>query len=145
MKTRILFICTHNAARSQMAEAFLNKLGGDRFESYSAGVEPGKLNPNAVTVMMEEGIDISSNSVKDVHELLEKNLSFDYIISVCDPASASLCPVFPGAGIRIHWPFEDPSGFQGDSGTILEKTRKVRDRIRDAVEEFVIGFSPKRA
>ena len=141
MKTKVLFLCTHNSARSQMAEAFLKTYGDGQFEAFSAGIEPGTLNPNAVSVMNEVGINISFNSVKDVHDLLDKNLSFDYIITVCDPETASRCPVFPGPGNRVHWPFEDPSGFRGEDEEVLERTRKVRDQIREAVQEFVSEHS----
>lgn len=95
-KKRVLFVCVHNSARSQMAEAFLNNLGGDRFEAVSAGLEPGTLNPLVVEVMKEAGIDISQNRTKSVFDLFKKGELFSYVITVCDEASAQRCPVFPG-------------------------------------------------
>src|ERR1035437_2211761 len=113
MATRVLFICVHNSARSQMAEAFLKKFGGDRFEVESAGIEPGTLNPIVVQVMQAIGIDISHNKTTGVEELLRAGKTYHYIITVCDAASAERCPIFPGVSTRLHWGFEDPSSFEG--------------------------------
>jgi arsenate reductase len=134
---KVLFICIHNSARSQMAEAFLNRLGGNRYITESAGLEPGKLNPLAVEVMKEIGIDISGNPVKDVFELHKKGLTFDYVITVCDAKNAESCPVFPGKAIKKAWWFEDPSQFTGTHEEQLAKTRLVRDEIKSEVKKFV--------
>src|SRR5947209_110193 len=96
-KTRVLFVCIHNSARSQMAEALLNSFAGDRFEAHSAGLEPGKLNPLAVEAMRQVGIDISANHTNSVDSLVRLGVNFDYIITVCDDANAERCPVIPGS------------------------------------------------
>ena len=111
-KTRVLFVCLHNSARSQMAEAFLNHLAGDRFEAESAGLEPGPLNPLAIEAMGEVGIDISMNQAKSVFALYKADRLYRYVISVCDEA-AQRCPIFPGFATNLHWSFEDPSVFHG--------------------------------
>jgi arsenate reductase len=136
-KIKVLFVCIHNSARSQIAEAFLNKIGGDRFESLSAGLEPGILNPLAVEVMQEIGVDISSNLTKSVFDFFKHGELFDYVVTVCDGASAEKCPVFPGITTRLHWSFEDPSALEGDLEARLVSTRKIRDKIQAAVEFFV--------
>lgn len=137
-KKRVLFVCVHNSARSQMAEAFLNHLAGDRFEAVSAGLEPGTLNPLAVEVMKEIGIDISSKKTKSVFDLFKKGELFSYVVTVCDAKSAEACPVFPGLLTKtIHWSFEDPSAFTGTHEERLEKTRKVRDAIKEKIEQWL--------
>jgi arsenate reductase len=139
-KTRILFVCIHNSARSQMAEAWLNHLFGDRFEGRSAGLEPGVLNPLAVAVMKEAGIDISANETKSVNDLLAAGERFSRVVAVCDPEAAEKCPVFPGAGEPLHWSFPDPSGVAGTEQEKLGKVRVVRDSIRKAIEQH---FGPE--
>ncbi|MCX7882356.1 MAG: arsenate reductase ArsC [Brevinematales bacterium] len=136
-KKRVLFVCIHNSARSQMAEAFLNRLGGDFFEAESAGLEPGKLNPFVVEVMKEIGYDLSQNKTKSVFDLYKAGKMYDYVITVCDPEAAERCPIFPGKGERLHWGFRDPSSFQGTEEEKKVFTRQVRDEIRKTVEEFV--------
>jgi len=133
----VLFLCIHNSARSQMAEAYLKKLGGALFAPESAGLEPGRLNPLAVQVMQEDGIDISGNQTKDVFTLWQQGRSFNYVITVCDAKNSDRCPVFPGQQEKIAWDFDDPSGFTGDHKEQLQKTREVRDRIKSAVIEFI--------
>ncbi len=135
-KTKVLFVCSHNSARSQMAEAFLNRLAHDRFEAESAGIEPGELNPLAVEVMREVGIDIARNRTKSVVDLHRENRQYHYVITVCD-AAAGVCPVFPGFTTTAHWPFDDPAGFTGTDAEKLEKTRRVRDAIRKRIETFI--------
>ncbi|HEY9053539.1 MAG TPA: arsenate reductase ArsC [Rectinemataceae bacterium] len=135
--TRVLFLCVHNSARSQMAEAFLKKHGAGRYVAESAGLEPGKLNPYVVRAMAEAGIDISGNAVKNVFELRASGKTFDVVITVCSKEAAERCPIFPGLAERHHWPFEDPSGFRGDDEEIMIQVRIVRDRIEAAVREFV--------
>ncbi|MBP6942046.1 MAG: arsenate reductase ArsC [Syntrophorhabdaceae bacterium] len=140
-KKRVLFVCVHNSARSQMAEAFLNSLAGDRFEAHSAGLEPGTLNPLAVEAMKEIGIDISQNKTKSVFDLFKKGELFSYVVAVCDAGSAETCPIFPGLVAKtIHWSFEDPAAFTGTHEERLEQTRKVRDAIRRTIEEWLRGL-----
>ena len=134
MKQKVLFICVHNSARSQMAEAFLNKICGDRIEARSAGLEPGKLNPLAVEAMRELGIDISQNQTQSISDVLESGEPFDYMITVCDETSAEHCPVFPGAAKRLHWSFADPSALIGSHDECLAGTRRIRDQIRERIE-----------
>ena len=136
-KNKILFVCIHNSARSQMAEAFLNKLGGNKFEAESAGLEPGTLNPIVVESMKEIGIDISGNRTKDVFEFFKLGKIYSYVITVCDEASAERCPIFPGMAKQLHWSFTDPSGFIGSHDEKLAQTRIVRDTIEKRVKEFV--------
>ena len=137
-KKRVLFVCVHNSARSQMAEAFLNALAGDRFEAMSAGLEPGTLNPLVVEVMKEAGFDISRNQVKSAFDLFKKGELFSYVVTVCDAASAETCPLFPGLlTAQIHWSFADPSGFTGTQEEKLEKTRQVREAIREKIESWL--------
>jgi arsenate reductase len=134
---KVLFVCIHNSARSQMAEAFLKKYGGNDFIAESAGLEPGVLNKNVIEVMKEIGIDISRNPTKSVFDLFIKGEKYDAVVTVCDEASAERCPIFPGKVKRIAWSFADPSAFQGTQEEILEQTRKVRDTIEDKVKEFI--------
>ncbi len=136
-KTRVLFVCVHNSARSQMAEAFLNALAGDRFEVSSAGLEPGQLNPLAVEVMKEAGIDISRNATKSVFEVYKSGALFKYVIAVCDAEAAQRCPTFPGITRTLLWSFPDPASFTGTRGEKLARTREVRDAIKARVEKFI--------
>ncbi len=136
-KIRVLFVCRHNSARSQMAQAFLNGLAGDRFEAESAGIEPEKLNPLAVTVMREVGIDISNQTARSVFELYRNGRLFNFVITVCDEATAEQCPLFPGITRRIHWSFDDPSTLEGSPEQKLEKVRRIRDAIRARIQEWV--------
>jgi arsenate reductase (thioredoxin) len=137
-KKKVLFVCVHNSARSQMAEAFLKVLAGDRFEVMSAGLEPGTLSPLAVEVMKEVGIDISKNQTKSAFDLFNQGKLFNYVISVCDAASAELCPIFPGLlTAQIHWSFADPSSFTGTNEEKLAQTRLVRDAIRHSIEAWL--------
>ncbi|GFE62480.1 arsenate reductase ArsC [Geobacter sp. AOG2] len=136
-KIKVLFVCVHNSARSQMAEAFLNHLAGDRFEAHSAGLEPGTLNPLAVEAMAEAGIDISANRTKSVFDFFKRGAIFNYVVTVCDGANAERCPIFPGITHRMHWSFEDPAALAGTHAEKLEAVRRIRDQIRDAVASFV--------
>ena len=135
--TKVLFLCVHNSARSQMAEAFLKKHGGGRFIAESAGLEPGSLNPYVVRAMAEVGIDISANPVKSVFDLFKQEKVFQVIVTVCSKEAAERCPVFPGLAEREHWPFEDPSTFAGADAEIMARVRRLRDQIELAVREFV--------
>jgi arsenate reductase len=136
-KKRVLFICAHNSARSQMAEVFLKQLAGDRFDVESAGLEPGKLNLVVVEAMKEVGIDISQNKTKSAFDLYKQGKQYDYVVTVCDESQSGQCPVFPGVAKQMHWGFEDPSGFQGTWEEKLEKTREVRDRIKQRIIEWL--------
>jgi arsenate reductase len=135
-KKKVLFVCIHNSARSQMAEAFLKQICGEEFEVYSAGIEPGKLNPIVVEAMQEVGIDISGNKTKSVSEFLKANKLFSHVITVCDETSAERCPIFPGVTTRLHWGFPDPSSFTGTPEEKLAKTREVRDAIKQRIEKW---------
>jgi arsenate reductase len=141
-KTRVLFVCAHNSARSQIAEAFLKKIAGDRFEAHSAGLEPGQLNPLAVKAMLEIGIDISRNQTKSVFEKYKRGELFSYVITVCDEKTAEQCPVFPGVTNREHWSFEDPAELTGSHEEKMIKIREIRDKIRDQVEAFIAAIEP---
>jgi arsenate reductase (thioredoxin) len=140
MKKKVLFVCIHNSARSQMAEAFLNQICGDEFEAHSAGLEPGKLNLIVVEAMQEVEIDISGNRTKGVSGIIESGKLFSYVITVCDEASAERCPYFPGASARLHWSFPDPSAFQGTHEQKLARTCEVRDAIKNKIEQWCAEF-----
>ena len=130
----VLFVCVRNAARSQMAEAFLNAICPEEFVAESAGLEPGTLEPLAVSVMGEAGIDISGNATKSVFDLFKTGRTYSYVITVCDETSAERCPVFPGQARRLHWSFRDPAGMQGTWDERIAQTRIVRDEIRARIE-----------
>jgi arsenate reductase len=134
-KTRVLFICTGNSARSQMAEAFLRTYGGDLYEPFSAGLEPRGVNPLTVRVMEERGIDIASQHSKGLAEYLGRQ-HFGILITVCDRAERE-CPVFPGVATRLHWSFEDPAATTGSEAQRLAKFREVRDQIEVRVREWL--------
>jgi len=136
-KKKVLFVCVHNSARSQMAEAYLNKLGGEKFFAESAGLEPGILNPLVVKVMAEDGIDISGNKTKSVFDFFKAGKTYEYVITVCDTEAAERCPIFPGKAIRFHWSFPDPSSLEGTEEEKLEKIRKIRDDIKAKVIDFI--------
>jgi arsenate reductase len=139
-KLKVLFLCVHNSARSQMAEAFMNQLASDTFIAESAGLEPGKLNPFVVEAMKEIGIDISGKETRSVFDLFKQGQMFHFVITVCDAANAERCPIFPGITKRIGWSFEDPASFTGTHDEMLEKTRVVRDKIKLAVEKFADDY-----
>ena len=134
---RVLFVCIHNSARSQMAEAFLNELGEYRFEAESAGLEPGKLNPVVIEAMQEVGLDISGNTCDAIEDFLPRANEFAYVVTVCDETSAERCPIFPGNIKRLHWGFPDPSSLEGSTEERLARTREIRDLIRARVEQWL--------
>ena len=136
-KKRVLFVCIHNSARSQMAEELLRKLAGDQFEVESAGLEPGKLNPVVIEALKEEGIDITGKPTKAVFDLLKKGNRYSYVITVCDESSSERCPVFPGASQRFHWGFVDPSKFEGAHEEKLAQTKKIKEEIRQKIEQWL--------
>ena len=136
-KIKVLFVCIHNSARSQMAEAFLKKVGGERFEVESAGLEPGVLNTIVVEAMKEVGIDISQNKTKSVFDLYKQGRLYNYVFTVCDESKAETCPVFPGITKNIHWGFTDPSSFTGTYEEKLAQTRKVRNEIKQKITDWI--------
>lgn len=135
-KQKVLFVCVHNSARSQIAQELLNKMCGNLFEAQSAGLEPGTLNPLAVEVLREEGIDIGGRATRGVFDLFKSGEKFAYVISVCDGANAQRCPTFPGITTRLAWNFADPSTFRGTWEEKLAQTREVRDQIKSRIQEF---------
>ena len=135
-KGRVLFLCTGNSCRSQMAEGWLRHLAGDRFEVASAGTRPAGLHPGAVLVMGEAGVDIAGHRSKNVSEFLHQ--SFDFVITVCDSAKEA-CPYFPGEVQRLHWSFADPAAFSGTYEERLAVFRQVRDQIAERITAFAAG------
>ncbi|MFZ5822180.1 MAG: arsenate reductase ArsC [Chloroflexota bacterium] len=136
MSIRVLFLCTGNSARSQMAEAFLRKYAGDQFEAHSAGLKPRGVNPFTVQVMQEKGIDISKQTSKGVEVYLGKTL-FQYLITVCDDAEKNCPTAWPGVNQRLHWSFEDPAVFEGPDDEKLAKFRQVRDQIEERITAWL--------
>ena len=135
-KTRVLFVCVHNAARSQMAEAFMNHLCGDSYEAESAGLEPTEVNPLVIEAMKEVGIDIPGSMSKSVFNFFKEGRLYGFVITVCDETNAERCPIFPGITAKLHWSFEDPAAFTGSSEERLAKIRTLRDSIKARVLEF---------
>jgi arsenate reductase len=138
-KLKVLFVCIHNSARSQMAEALLNHLCGEQFAAQSAGLEPGNLNPLAVEAMRLMGVDISRAATKSVFDKFKSAEHFAYVITVCDETSGERCPVFPGAASRIHWSFPDPGSFQGTWEERVQRTVEVREMIAGKIREWCGG------
>ena len=136
MVKKVLFLSSANSARSQMAEAFLRALAGDAFEAYSAGSVPRDLDPLAITVMAERGIDIGDQRPKGLQEFMGK-AQFDFLITVCDRAEKD-CPMFPGKGVREYWPLEDPSRAEGSRKQRLARFREARDYIEARVRRFLV-------
>ncbi len=136
MKSKVLFLCTSNSARSQMAEAFLRKYGGDKFEAYSAGLEPKEIHPYTITVMREIGIPLTGQYSKDLREYMGK-MHFGFLITVCSEADKNCPAVFPGVSQRFHWSFEDPALFQGSDDEKLEKFREIRNKIEGQIKEWL--------
>ncbi len=132
-KAKVLFLCTHNAARSQMAEAFLKKLAGDRFEVFSAGYELKEIDPQARKVMAEAGLDLSEQRSKSLKEFMGK-MTVDYLIIVCEKTEENCPKTFPGFVRRLYWPFEDPVAFVGSEEAKVAKFREVRDQIEARIK-----------
>jgi len=137
---KVLFLCVHNSARSQMAEAYARLYGGGKVEVESAGLEPGKLNPFVVRALAEDGIDISGKATQDVFALFKAGRTYDHVVTVCSKEAAERCPIFPGRAERHHWPFDDPSTFAGSEAQVMARVRQVRDAIKEKVREFVEGL-----
>ncbi len=136
-KKRVLFVCVHNSARSQMAEAYLKRFAGDRFEVESAGLEPGVVNPYVVEIMKEEGVDLSGKKTNSAFDFLKEGRTYDIVVTVCDESSGRRCPFFPGQSRRMHWGFDDPSSFTGTDDEIKNRIRKVRDSIKKKILQFI--------
>lgn len=141
-KKKVLFVCIHNSARSQMAEAWLKHYCAESFDAQSAGLEPGVLNPLVVEVMKEEGIDISHKKPQGVTDLFQAKARFDYVIAVCDKEAAERCPLFPGVTERLHWSFPDPSKAAGTQQEKLAQIRPIRDAIKNKIEEWCRTVCP---
>lgn len=143
-KPKVLFICVHNSARSQMAAAFLKKICPNEFEAHSAGLEAGSINPLAIQAMAEVGIDISGNKTQTVFDAWRAGTMYTHVIRVCSQAEAEAraCPIFPSPVVRLSWPFEDPTSFQGSSGAKLEQMRSVRDAIEKKTREWCEEVCP---
>jgi arsenate reductase len=137
-KARVLFVCTHNSARSQMAEGLLRHMAGDRFDAFSAGTEVTRVRPEAIQVMREIGIDISGQESKSVDRFVGE--PFSWVITVCDQAR-EVCPYFPGADATAHWGLDDPSEALGSEQERLAVFRRVRDEIRDRLRMFILAAS----
>lgn len=138
---KVLFVCIHNSARSQMAEAYLNELGKEGFVAESAGLEKGSLNPYAVKVMAEEGIDISNNTCDSVFDFHKEGRHYDLVVKVCDQINGERCPIFPGAKATLNWNLEDPSSLDGSDEAKLDRTRVVRDQIKDRVKRLIEEYA----
>lgn len=134
--TRVLAICIHNSARSQMTEEYLRLECGDRVEVMSAGIEPGTINPVVAELLKEDGVDISDKATRSVFDLHDAGERFDIVIAVCDPEAAERCPIFPAERERLHWPFPDPSKATGSLEEKLAYIRPIRDQIRAKVREL---------
>ena len=137
---KVLVICVHNSARSQMAEEYLRRYGGDIFDVESAGLEPGVINPMVAALLLEDGIDISGKKTRSVFDLHASGRSFDYVIAVCDSEAKERCPIFPAEKGRLHWPFADPAVVEGTADERLAAIRPIRDAIKKRVIEFVAHF-----
>ena len=135
-KARVLFICGHNSGRSQMAEAFLNDIAGDRIHVESAGLEPKPVNSLVVEVMQEIGFDLSKAKSDSVFEFFKEGRLYDYVITVCDETAAGQCPVFPGITKRFHWPFKDPEALTGVHEEKLEALRDIRNQIKEKIRDW---------
>lgn len=138
-KTSVLFLCTGNSCRSQIAEAWLRKLGGKQFNVFSAGLETHGVNPHTIEVMEDVGVDMSDHRSKHLEEFIGK-VNFDFLITVCSNADER-CPVFPGMGTRLHWPFEDPAAFKGPEDEKVIFFRSVRDQIKRKIQGWLADFS----
>ncbi|RJR46760.1 MAG: arsenate reductase ArsC [Desulfobacteraceae bacterium] len=134
---RVLFVCTHNSARSVMAETFLNSLGKGRFHAESAGLEPRETNPLVLRVMREEGYDLEGRKGNSIFEFFKEGRLYDYVVYVCASEDEDRCPVFPGVRKSLHWPFPDPSKLEGTEDEKLSQVRYIRDQIKGKVETWI--------
>ena len=136
-KTKVLFVCLHNSGRSQMAEAYLRRLGGGQFKVESAGFEPRPLNPLVAEAMLEEGFDLSRVEADSVFDFYKDGRLFDYVIAVCDEGNSQRCPVFPGVTTRLNWSFPDPADLQGSDEERLQQVRRIRDSIKERIKDWL--------
>ncbi len=141
-KLNVLFICVHNSARSQMAEAWTNYVCGESFSAQSAGLEPGEINPLVAQAMAEVGIDLSGKKTQKVFDVWKSGQHFAYVITVCSDAEGKSCPIFPGVTKRLHWPFPDPSQLTGTDSEKLSEIRKIRDEIQAKIESWCEEVCP---
>lgn len=139
----VLFVCEHNSARSQMAEAFLKQLGGETFAVESCGLEAGTINPLVVDVMGELGYDLQGKTTQEAFDLLKKGRRYDVVITVCSQEASEGCPLFPGRALRLNWPFADPSRVEGDREARLAAIREIRDQIKKQVHAFIAEYQEK--
>ncbi|MEN9819756.1 MAG: hypothetical protein RL379_534 [Bacillota bacterium] len=137
---KVLFICIHNSARSQMAEAILNRLGNHMFVAESAGLEAGKLNPIAVKAMAEIGYDISKNKTKDVFDFFKQGKRYEIVVKVCDALNGQRCPIFPSTKVTLNWDLPDPSALAGSEEEKLIAIRPIRDLILTRVESLIKDY-----
>lgn len=140
-KRRVLFVCTHNTGRSQMAETFLNALAGEQFEAESAGLEPRDINPMVIEVMREIGFDLTQKKADSIFSFYKEGRLYDYVIYVCDKETEEKCPIFPGLRITLSWPFPDPAMSEGTYEEKLEQTRRIRDEIQSRIQGWIKEFS----
>ena len=136
-KVRVLFICVHNSGRSQMAEAFLNEMAGDRFHSESAGFKPTRINSLVAEAMGEVGIDLSQKKTQNVFKLYRDGNLYDYVITVCEESTENKCPLFPGVTRRLNWPFNNPEAFVGNHEEKLNQVRRLREEIKARIEAWL--------
>ena len=136
-KIRVLFLCRHNSGRSQIAEAFLNEIAGNKIQAESAGLEPKELNPLVIEVMKEAGLDISANQADSVFEYFKEGRLYNYVITLCGNSGFEQCPVFPGVTQRLHWPFPDPEKLTGTHAEKLAALREIRDQIKEKIKEWI--------
>ena len=136
-KIRVLFICVHNSGRSQMAEALLNEMAGDRFHSESAGFKPTRIDALVVEAMGEVGIDLSKKKTQNVFKLYQEGNLYDYVITVCEESTENHCPLFPGVTRRLNWPFDNPEAFEGNHEEKLNQVRRVRDEIQARIRAWL--------
>lgn len=134
---KVLFICVHNSARSQIAEEYLKTLAGSDFEVQSAGFEPTEINPLVIEAMAEEGVDLSDKKTQSVFELFKRGSVFKYVITVCDDSVDDKCPVYPGMTHRLHLPFKDPAKVQGTHEQKMVQVREIRNQIKEVIKEFI--------
>ena len=139
-KKKVLFICVHNSARSQIAEVYLREFGDDLFEVESAGLEPGRLNPYVVEVLKEDGIDITDKKTKSAWELFRAGKRYDYVITVCSREAEEKCPVWPQPTERRSWSYPDPSKFTGTEEEITVKVRELRNIMKEQVKQFIESY-----
>ena len=133
---RVLFICVHNSARSQMAEAYLRQMSGEGVTVDSAGLDPTVINPLVVAVMAEEGLDLAGKTTRKVFDLFKEGRLYDYVVTVCEESLEGQCPVFPGVTHRLHLPFPDPAAVTGTEEERLVAVRRIRDAIKDRMAEL---------